>query len=242
MKEQLAILISGNGTTMQAILRAWKQKKIPLDIACVLSSNPTARGIQRAKKLGIPLKDIIVIDPEKFRKRDKKINQEAFGRAILKELKKRQVTVIAQSGWMPLTPLNVIAEFPHKIFNQHPGPVPEFGGKGMFGKRVHAAVLLFNRLTKQKNAWTEAIIQHVALSFDAGLVVKSVPVRIFDDDTVETLHKRVLQKEHKLYIALLKEIAAGKTLSPVAKRLVIHPNKELLDHVKTIARALYPNG
>lgn len=241
--ERLAIFISGNGTTMQAILRAWKKKEISLDIVCIISSNPYSLGIKKAKKLQFPEKDIVVISPASFTDKNGKINQEKFGQKILKELTKRKVTVITQNNWMPLTPEKVIFAFPGRIFNQHPAIVPEFGGKGMFGKRVHAAVLLFNRLAKRENLWTEAIAQEVAIDFDQGSVVKSIKIPILPEDTVDSLQKRVLKKEHTLQINLLKDIAAGKVLQNQNREPYVKQNeKELLKKVKQLARILYPKG
>ena len=149
MRERLATLISGGGTTMQEIVKACQSGAISMDIGCVLSSSPTAGGIEKAKRLGIPDKDIVIVDPNDFRGDDKKVDQEGFGQAILRQLRKRGVTVVTQNGWLPLTPKNVIEEYVEKIFNQHPGPVPEFGGRGMHGRRVHAARLLFVRETRR---------------------------------------------------------------------------------------------
>ena len=75
MKERLATLISGGGTTMQEIIRACQSGEIPLDVACVISSTPTAGGIEKARRLGIPDTDIVVVDPNEFRGDDKKIDQ-----------------------------------------------------------------------------------------------------------------------------------------------------------------------
>lgn len=143
MKERLASLISGGGTTMQEIVKACQSGKIPMDIACVISSNPTAGGIEKARRLGIPDKDIIIVDQNDFRGSDKKVDPESFGLKILKELRDRGVTIVTQNGWMPLTPPHVIDEYKNTIFNQHPGPLPDFGGQGMYGRRVHAARLLY---------------------------------------------------------------------------------------------------
>lgn len=243
MRERLAILISGNGTTMEAIVKAWKRGEIPLDIACIISSNPTALGIEKAKRLGIPEKDIVIVNPEKYRNEKGKVDQDRFGSQILNELQKRKVTVVTQNNWMPLTPKVVIEAFRNKIFNQHPAPTPEFGGKGMFGKRVHAAVLLFNRLIKRPEQWTEAIAQRVATEFDQGAVVKSVKIPILPDDTVDMLQQRVLLIEHELQIELLNDIVKGKVADFVNRDSIVRPGEEeILEQVKTISKLLYPRG
>lgn len=242
MKERLATLISGGGTTMQEIVKACQSGEIKMDIACIIASVPTAGGIEKARRLGIPGKDIIVVDPTNFRGADKKVDQEGFGLAILKELETRGVTIVIQNGWMPLTPENVIDEYPDTIFNQHPGPVPEFGGKGMYGRRVHAARLLFVRETR-RDYWTEAIAQRVHIDFDRGAVVKSVRVDILPEDTVDDLQQRVLPVEHRVQIELLKDVATGN-IKEVSGRevLVRHGEEKILYQAKRVARMLYPHG
>lgn len=237
---RLSSLISGGGTTMEAIGKACLSGEIPFDFACVISSDPKAGGIARAKNLGISTEDILVINPEDFRE-EGKINREKFGQAILKELKKRKVDVVLQNGWMPLTPENVIGAYPGKIFNQHPGPVPEFGGRGMFGKAVHAAVLEFGRIAG-RNFSTEAICQRVSPDFDAGEVVKSETVEVKTDDTPESLSARVLPIEHRVQIELLKDFANGKVREVTRPSLVLAGEEEILEEAKQKAIAMYPKG
>ncbi len=242
MKERLATLISGGGTTMQEIIKACQSGEIPMDVACVISSTPTAGGIEKARRLRIPDKDVVVIDPDDFRGDDKKVDPEGFGLKILKELKKRGVTVVTQNGWMPLTPEHIIDEYSDTMFNQHPGPVPEFGGRGMYGRRVHAARLLFTRMTKRDH-WTEAIAQRVHRDFDSGAVVKSTRVDILTDDTVDDLQQRVLPVEHRVQIDLLKDVASGNIREITTKEMLVRPGEEqVLILAKRMARFLYPHG
>lgn len=242
MRERLATLISGGGTTMQEIVRACQAGEIPMDVVCVISSTPTAGGIDKARKLGIPDKDIVVVDPNNFRGEDKKVDQEEFGLQILKELRERGVTVVTQNGWLPLTPEHVIDEYPETIFNQHPGPVPEFGGQGMYGRRVHAARLLFIRMTK-RDYWTEAIGQRVHRDYDQGAVVKSAQIDILPEDTADDLQQRVLPVEHRVQIDLLKDIAKGDIREVTTRETLVRPGEEqILFLAKRVARMLYPHG
>lgn len=240
--ERLAMLISGSGTTMQEITKACQSGEIPMGVACVISSDPNAGGIEKAHRLGVPYQDVIVIDPNEFRGDNKKVDQEGFGSTILKELKVRGVTVVTQNGWLPLTPEFVIDAYPETMFNQHPGPVPEFGGNGMYGKRVHAARILFTRMTK-RDPWTEAIAQRVHKDFDQGAVVKSSRINILPEDTVDDLQQRVLPVEHRVQIDLLKDVAAGNIRVVSARETLVRPGEEqLLSLVKRVARMLYPHG
>lgn len=242
MKERLATLISGGGTTMQEIIKATQSGEVPMNIACVISSNPIAGGIEKALKLHIPAKDIIIIDPNNFRGADKKIDQEGFGNAILKELRERRVSVVTQNGWLPLTPEQVIDGYSETIFNQHPGPLPDFGGKGMYGRRVHAARLLFARETKREY-WTEAVAQRVHKDFDKGVVVKSARVDILPEDTVDSLQQRVLPIEHQVQIDLLKDVARGNIKEQTARATLLHSGEEqVLIKARKAGILLYPNG
>lgn len=240
MKKRLASLISGGGTTMEAIIKAIQSGEVPMEIACIIASTPSAGGIEKAKKLGIPAEDILVINPEDFRV-DGKVDQEKFGDAILKELKKRKVDLVMQNGWMPLTPKNVIEKFRGAIFNQHPGPVPEFGGKGMYGKRVHAAVLEFRKMTG-RDFLSEAICQIVDPDFDMGAVVKSAQIEIIDDDTPEVLAARVLPIEHRVQVEFLKDVASGNVHEVMRPPIVLEDQKKILEEAKQKAIAMYPKG
>lgn len=242
MRERLATLISGGGTTMREIIKACQSGEVPMDIACVISSDPSAGGIAKAKKLGIPEKDIIIVSPELFRGEDRKIDEYSFGMIILKELRSRGTTVVTQNGWMPHTPVQVIEEYKETIFNQHPGPVPEFGGKGMYGRRVHAARLLFVQRT-ERDYWTEAVVQRVDKKFDQGKVVASSAVLILPEDTVDDLQKRVLPVEHRVQIELLKDVARGNVNEQRSRKTLILPGEEkILLEAKRVGRLLYPKG
>ena len=128
------------------------------------------------------------------------------------------------------------------MFNQHPCPVPEFGGRGMYGRRVHATRLLFTRMTK-RDYWTEAIAQRVHREYDQGAVVHSARVDILPDDTVDDLQQRVLPVEHKTQIALLKNVARGSVKEVSVRETLVKPEEEqVLFLAKRVARLLYPQG
>lgn len=239
-KHRLALLISGSGTTMEAIIKASQSGSLPIEIACIISSTQASEGIQKAKKLGIPTSKIIIIDPANY-KENGYINQKNFGLKLLDTLKKTKATVVTQNGWLPLTPGNVIKEFKNNIFNQHPGPVPAFGGKGMYGRRVHAAVLLFRRLTGY-DFWTEIISQRVAEDFDSGTVVKSRKIEILANDTVDSLSKRCLPLEHELQIEMLRDFVSAKLKEQKRSFAVKDGEEKLLEQARKIAIMLYPNG
>lgn len=235
MKERLGILISGSGSTAVSIIRATLSGDLKIDMACVISSKPDAGGIKKIQALGINPDDIVYLNPK----------LPEFSENLLKNLQKKGVTVITQNGWLPKTPENVIEAYQDRIFNQHPGPVPEFGGKGMYGTRVHTAVLLYRRLTGGE-MWTEVNAHRVENKLDSGMVVKKRRIPILPLDIPETLQARCLSFEHEAQIQLLKDVVAGTvwgypkhTVKPWASTLA---EKRLLTFAKRAAIAVYPEG
>lgn len=228
---------------MQEIIRATQSGEVSMDVGVVIASASDVGGIKKARDLGLEEgKNIVVVNPDNFRGDDGKVDRDGFGKELNRVLQQHGVTVVTQNGWLPLTPHNVIERFPETIFNQHPGPVPEFGGKGMYGKRVHAARLLFVRETK-RDFWTTAIAQRVDVNFDQGAVVKSAQVPILPEDTVDDLQQRVLPVEHRVQISLLRDVAAGNVRVVSDREMLVRPGEEqILSQVKKTARMLYPEG
>ena len=248
-KIKLAMLISGGGSTMEAIINSCKDGELSdFDISPVLviSSKADAPGIQKAKALGIKDEDIIVINPKDF------FNVKMLGQAILAETQKREVNLIGQYGWMVKTPDNVIEAFPNMIINQHPGPLdtgrPDFGGVGMYGLRVHEARLEFvNKVKRPETSpdyfWTEASTHIVTSNFDEGKIIKRKQVPIFPGDTAETLRERVLPIEHEVQIEALRDFTDGVVQEYQRQiPLILEGEEELLKECKENAKKLYPNG
>lgn len=201
---RLASFISGGGTTMQAIAKECSEGSLKRSVKlAVVIASCNCEGIKKARRFSIPT---YIVARSNFPQGYK--GGISFGKALLSILRKEKIDLITQNGWLPLTPQNVINIYKERIFNQHPGsldpPFPDFGGKGMYGLRVHAAVLYFQKLTKRKFP-TEASVQKVAGDFDKGSLLLTSAIKILKSDTPETLAKRVLPFEHKLQIKLLKQ-------------------------------------
>ena len=238
---KIALLISGGGTTMEAIIKATQNGTLKnVSPVLVIASNENAGGIEKAKNLGINDENILVINPKSFETREK------FGEKIIEECKKRNVDFIGQYGWMVMTPENVIQEFDGRIVNQHPGPLdtgkPDFGGKGMYGMRVQQARLLFVNKVR-RDYWSEATTHRVTSKFDEGVVLKREQIPILPDDTAETLQKRVLPIEHKVQIEALQDFT-NNTVSEFHREtpLVLEGEENILEECKKLAIKLYPNG
>lgn len=238
---RLAFLISGGGTTMEAIIKAC-QNEILVGVvpSLIVSSDKNAGGIQKAKRLGIPDENILIINPKDFKTR------EEFGKKIIEECKARNVDFLGQYGWHWKTPENVIQEFEGRIVNQHPGPLDtgksDFGGAGMFGLRVHETRLQFVKKVN-RDFWTEATTHRVTAEFDKGVVIKRKQVPILENDTAETLQARALPVEHEVQIETLQDFVNDTVMEFTREVPLVLPNEEdILEECKKSAMKKYPNG
>ncbi len=210
-------------------------------VALVIASRPDAGGIEKARKMGFLKKNIVVIRRKRF------TSPTDYGKAILQECRKRKVNLIAQCGWLPKTPSNVIAAYRTRIFNQHPGPLDQarsgFGGMGMHGRAVHHAVKHFAKLVGRPFL-TEATVHRVTNTVDGGAILGIRPVEIHKGDTAETLAARVLPYEHNLVVeTILRFSEYGGPEEIHRKKPLIRKNeKKLLEEAKTAGRAAFPNG
>ncbi len=238
---RIALLISGSGTTAEHILLACASGRLKGVVpVCLIASRADAPGIGRAKATGMEQKDILVIRPEDFPSR------EAFGEAIIHACRARGAEFLGQYGWMCKTPENVIEAFKGMMVNQHPGPLdpgrPDFGGAGMYGRRVHCARLLFVRAVN-RDFWSEATAQRVASEFDMGSVLKRRQVPILPDDDVPALQARMLPIEHEVQVETIADFAAGRVRELVREKPLVRPTEEkILKEAKRKAVELYPDG
>lgn len=237
---RVALLISGGGTTARAIIQACKAGRIQATPALVIASNAEAGGIQKALEEGIAPEDVMVISRRECR------SGERFGQAILSACTQRGIDIVGQYGWMVKTPPNVLVAFPKRMINQHPGPLdpgnPDFGGKGMFGRRVHYARLLFVQQVG-RDWWTEATAQWVAEEYDRGAIIGATQVSIFPGDDTDSLQQRVLPVEHELQIETLKRLVEGSVTEIVREQRLVLPGEEsLLDWTKQEAATRFPDG
>lgn len=238
---RLALLISGGGTTMEAILKECRPtgRLYGITPACVISSVPDAGGIAKAQRF-LSEDDVLFAGRKNF------ATSEEFGKTIITACRERGVDWIGQYGWMPMTPRNVIEAFDGRMINQHPGPVrpgqPGFGGKGMYGRRVHCARLNFVRRTR-RDYWTESTAQRVHPEFDEGEVIKIGRVTIRQNDSTESLQQRVLPVEHETQIQALMDVM-HRCVAPVQglEPLIRPGEEELLEHVKRAAIESWPQG
>lgn len=194
---KLAVLVSGGGTNLQAIIDAIDGGSITnAGISVVISNNPNAYALERAKKHGITA---LCISPKQFESR------EAFNQAFLEQLNACQVDLVVLAGFLVVLPEQMIKEYRNRIINIHPSLIPSFCGKGFYGLKVHEAALA--RGVKL----TGATVHFVDEGTDTGPIILQKAVEVAPDDTPETLQRRVMeQAEWVIMPKAIDLIANGK--------------------------------
>lgn len=194
-KIRIAILISGGGTNLQAIIDAIKEEKINGEIRLVISDQKDVYGLKRAQRENIDTMTILKSD---FNAR-KEWNEE-----ILSRLQSYSIDLVLLAGFMSILDESIVRNFPNAIMNIHPALIPSFCGKGYFGKRVHQAVLDYGAKV------TGVTIHFVDEGADTGPIILQEAIEVKQDDTVDTLAHRVLKVEHKLYPKAVQLFTEGK--------------------------------
>lgn len=186
----LGILISGNGTNLQAIIDAVKKREIDCSIKVVISNRKEAYGLERAKINNIPA----------FYISSKNMKNEEFDDIVLKILEEHGVELVVLAGYLKIITAHLIKKYEYKIINIHPALLPAFGGKGYYGLHVHEAVL--NAGCKVSGCTVHFVTEDI----DGGPIIAQTAVKVLDTDTPETLAQRILPYEHETLIAAIKNL------------------------------------
>jgi len=189
---RLAVFISGSGSNLQSIIDRCADGTIPAEVALVVSSSPEAYGLVRAEQAGI--------EGVVYRRKDFPDGQ-AADEHLLSLLESHRIDLIALAGYLKMVAPAVITRYRGKIVNIHPGLLPKYGGKGMYGHFVHEAVV------KAKEKETGVTIHVVDEIYDHGAILACEKVPVFPEDTPDELARRVLKVEHVLYPRVLKELS-----------------------------------
>lgn len=189
---RLAVFISGSGTNLQSIIDRCADGTIPAEVALVVSSDPEAYGLVRAEKAGI--------EKAVYRRKDFPDGQAADD-YLLGLLENHRVNIIALAGYLKMVAPAIISRYRGRVVNIHPGLLPKYGGKGMYGHFVHEAVV------KAREKETGVTIHIVDEIYDHGTVLACEKVPVFPEDTPDELAQRVLKVEHTLYPRVLKELS-----------------------------------
>jgi phosphoribosylglycinamide formyltransferase-1 len=185
----MAVLISGRGSNLQAIIDATATRRLDAGIAVVVSNRADAAGLTRARDAGI---EALCVPAREYPDRD------AYDRAIVERLRARDVDLVCLAGFMRLVGRPLLEAFPNRILNIHPSLLPAFPGLDAQRQALEHGVLI-----------TGATVHLVTDDLDAGPIVLQAAVPVLDDDTVETLTARILAEEHRLYPEAIRLLLGG---------------------------------
>ena len=197
--KHLGILLSGRGSNFEAIAENVRAGKIDAEIAIVISNKPTARGLERARELGITAEYI----PSKG------LQREEYDRLVVARLKEAGVHLVCLAGFMRLLSSYFVREFPQKVLNIHPSLLPSFPG-----------------LEGQKQALEHGVkhsgctVHFVDEKLDSGPIIAQRVVPVHDDDDAHSLSARILEQEHQAYSEAVKVVLSGNFR--IDGRRVIH--------------------
>lgn len=191
MRTRFAVLISGNGSNLQALIDDVHAKGIA-EIVLVLSDRADAYGLIRAEKAGIPA---FFVDPKEYP------NRQEYHLALLRMVLEAKADFVVLAGYLRILTKPWIDIFPNRILNIHPSLLPRHCGKGYYGLKVHEAVLAAG------DAESGATVHFVDEGTDTGPVLYQEPVKVAADETPESLQQKVLAVEHRLLVKAAAELA-----------------------------------
>lgn len=198
-KIRIAVLVSGNGTNLQALINAQKNKIIKNGkIELVISNNSNAFALKRAEKSKIPFE---IISKKEFKE------IEEFEKKLKEILKSYKIELIVLAGFMSVLSKNFVKDYPKRIINIHPSLIPSFCGKNFYGIKVHEEAI--KRGVKITGATTHFVNEIV----DGGEIIMQKAVKVLDNDTAEKLQKRVMESAEWIILP--------KTVEKVCKSLIL---------------------
>lgn len=204
---KIAVLVSGGGTNLQAIIDNIADGKITnTQISVVISNNKNAYALERAKKAGI---EAVCISPKDYETR------EAFNTAFLKKLDNYQVDLVVLAGFLVVIPKQMIEKYRNRIINIHPSLIPSFCGRGYYGLKVHEGAL--ERGVKV----TGATVHFVDEGTDTGPIIMQQPVAIQKGDTPEILQRRVMEEAEWVILSKAIDAIANKKVEIIDGKTIV---------------------
>jgi phosphoribosylglycinamide formyltransferase-1 len=192
---RIGVLASGAGTTLQAVINAIESGELPAEITIVISNNSHSRALERAVKHALPRAHLSGVTHHHERDLDA---------AICHALLLRKTNLVLLAGYMKKLGPVTLKAFTGRIINTHPALLPKHGGQGMYGSRVHEAVL------KSGEKVTGVSVHLVDRDYDTGRVLAQREVRVEPNDDVRALTARVQETERQFLVEVLRQIAAGE--------------------------------
>lgn len=191
----IAVFVSGKGSNLESVYNEIQNGNLCAHIALVVSNKSTAGGLDFARQNNLRA---VHLSPGQYG------DQTAYAEELLNLLQDHQIDLIVLAGYLKKIPTAVIQVYKNRIINIHPALLPSFGGKGLYGQRVHEAVLDYGCKV------TGVTVHIVDEEYDTGPPVVQECVKVLDDDTVETLAARVLKVEHKVLPGAIQLFAQKK--------------------------------
>jgi phosphoribosylglycinamide formyltransferase-1 len=190
MTPNIAVMLSGSGTTFQNLLEREKDGRLLGHISLVVADNAKAYGLQRAEIVGI---ENMVLSP--------RVLGDDYAATFFRLLTDRNISLVVLAGYLKIVPMN--AKWLGKIVNIHPALLPKFGGKGMYGLHVHEAVI------RSGEAVSGCTVHFVDNEYDHGPIIAQSTVPVLLGDSPQTLQSRVQEAERVLYPKVISEIISG---------------------------------
>jgi phosphoribosylglycinamide formyltransferase 1 len=214
----IAVFASGRGSNFGAVLEKIRSGEIPdTNIAVVISNSSTAGALEIARSHSIPALHY---------SRTAFGSDEEFTDGLRSLLSEYGVNMIILAGYMKLLPQDIVKRYHHRILNVHPALLPAFGGKGMFGRHVHEAVIAYG--TKVSGATVHIVDEE----YDHGPVVLQECVAVDDNDSPDSLAEKVLKIEHRLLPEAVKLFAEG--------RITVHDRRVFINRKSPVASTVVP--
>ena len=190
-KSKIVVLISGNGSNLQSLLEGCHSQTINGEIVAVVSNNPDAFGLKRAKTFGV---NTLVIDENNY-----KIEKKDFHEKVYEVVKQFKPDLVILAGYMKILTKSFISSFQDKIINIHPSLLPKYPGLNTHQRALNS-----------KDEISGATVHFVTEKLDSGPIIIQGEVPIFPNDTEQSLRTRVLEIEHKIFVATTSLICSGK--------------------------------
>ena len=200
LKTRLAVLISGSGTNLQAIIDSSERGDLPVEVVCVISNKADAFGLERARKHGIAA---IHLDHRSFSGRNE------YDNALVNTLQEFNVDLVILAGFMRIVTPVLLNAFPNRVMNIHPALLPSFPGLDAQKQAIEYGAKL-----------SGCTVHFVDAGTDTGPIILQTAVPILEDDTEESLAERIHHEEHKLYPAAIQLFAEGR-LKVDGRRVII---------------------
>ena len=203
---RLAVLVSGGGTNLQAIIDSERaREQSPFRVSLVISSTKDAYALERARRFAIQSEitsPVSVLGSEKAKTATMEEKRLALSNAVFELCKKNDIDLIVLAGFLTVLTGPIIKAYENRIINMHPALLPKFGGVGMWGHHVHEAVLASGETE------SGCTVHLVDSGCDTGEILVQKKVPVLQDDTAETLYKRIAPLEHEAMIEALEMLSA----------------------------------